>query len=112
MNAQLHYNILSRGTITPTQIIKTVAVTGTPEAITADDTIFASTVIVWGKKAARTNNSGDVYVQWTAGDGDGGYKVAAGGETWFVGRDGAKFQLSQIYVDVDTANDGVVVIYW
>lgn len=111
-NAQLHYNINSRGYVKGTQIIKTVAAAATPEVLTADGTIFASHLEIWGKNAARNDNTGDVYIQWTSGNGDGVTKVYSGAERHLTAQDGGKFKLSEIYIDVDTNADGVVVVYW
>jgi hypothetical protein len=93
------------------QIIKTVAATTTPELIVATPTFF-STAIIIACKAAQTPNTGDIYLGLSAGDATQSIKVVSGASLTLTAPVGQKLDLSKFYVDVGTAADGVVVVYW
>lgn len=91
---------------TPQIIVKTVAATGTPERITTTPTPATNCIIV-ARKAAQTDNATDINIGPVSGDGNQPIPMAPGGQYTLAGVD-----LSQWYIDVATAGDGVVVIYW
>jgi hypothetical protein len=92
-------------------IIKTVAATGTPEALGTSATRFHS-VAFQGLKAARTDNTGTVWIQPNSGDGTAAMKLEPGDVVGFTA-DAADdyFTADQFYIDVETAADGVVALY-
>lgn len=95
---------------TPTTLIKTVAASGTPEAIAASSTIVSKLILI-GKKAARTNNTGIVYFGFTSTNDEQAHEIAAGAVVEFSPPNGQVYDLSDIYIDVATNGDGVVAIY-
>lgn len=96
--------------VTPAQIVKTVAATATPEAIAADGTFFRRATII-GNKAARTLNTGDVYIGPSSADGSQPFVIGPGESITLDAFPGTKQDLNDWYVDVLNAGDGVVVIY-
>lgn len=96
--------------IVPTQITKTIAATGTPEAIAGNGTFFQS-ALVMGKKAARTNNIGVVYLGIGGTNDTQPFDLNPGEVITINAPVSKKFDLNDWYVDVLNAGDGVVVIY-
>lgn len=93
------------------QLIKTVAAAGTPEKISATSIRVRQATLI-GNKAARTANTGTVYVGPGATDDTQIYSIASG-EVGAVlqSPDGGLIDLSQWYVDAENNGDGVSVIY-
>jgi len=96
--------------VTPTQIIKTVAATATPEALAADETYFRMATL-YGIKAARTNNVGNVFVGIGATNDTQIHKITPGQAITIEIPPGEKGDLNDWYCDVLNAGDGVGVIY-
>ena len=96
--------------VTPTQITKTVAAIATPEAIAADGTYFRTATLI-GKKAARTNNAGTVYIGIGATNDTQAYPVQPGESITLTMPAGEKGDLNDWYIDAENAGDGLVVIY-
>lgn len=94
----------------PTQVIKTIAATDTPEALAADSTFF-QTAMIGGLKAARTNNVGTVYLGIGLTNDTQPLAITAGEWVSIVAPIGQKFDLNDFYLDVLNAGDGVAVIY-
>ena len=94
----------------PTQITKTVAAAGTPEALAADGTFFQSATYI-GIKAARTNNAGTVYLGIGATNDTQIIPIAPGEQGVIQAPPGQKFDLNDFYLDVETAGDGLGLIY-
>lgn len=94
----------------PTQLIKLVALTTVPEAVAVNGTFFKTALFI-GNKAARTANTGKVWIGVTAGDGTQPIGLDAGAQRTIEAPEGQKYDLNDFYVDVETANDGVLVIY-
>ena len=92
------------------QLTKTVAAAATPEAIAADGTYFVSAFIV-GKKAARTDNVGTIYVGIGSTNNSQPIPINPGEIVTLSMGEGQEGDLNDWYVDVETAGDGVVVIY-
>lgn len=92
------------------QIITISAATATPTVFTNANT-WVRKVTIRGKKAARTNNTGTVYVGPTSGNDTQGFDIAAGGEAILEAAPGCLINLADWYVDVETANDGVMLVY-
>ena len=97
----------------PQQIIKTVAASGTPEAITSTSPTYFSNAIYIGLKAVnpRTANSGIVYLGVTSGNETQPIAINPSEVYSISAPTGVIFDLSTWYLDVATNGDGVVVIY-
>lgn len=95
----LHYR-------TPTRLIKTVALTTVPEKISSTS-LPATNVILIGCKAAQTDNATTVYIGPSSGDGTQVIPIPPGGQYALSGVD-----LSEWYIDVGTAGDGLIAVYW
>jgi len=95
---------------TPVQLIKTVAAVGTPEALAAVGTYFQYASI-FGKKAARTDNAGVVYLGTTSANDTQGIAIGVGSLLSIEAPPKQKYDLGTFYLDVVTAGDGVVVVY-
>ena len=96
--------------VVPTQIIKTVAASATPEALAADGTFFQTATLI-GKKAARTLNAGTVYLGIGSTNDTQALEILPGEIVEITASSGQKYDLNDWYLDVATAGDGVVVIY-
>ncbi len=93
------------------QFSKVNSATGTPVALTNAVTQVKEVVFL-GKSAPRVDNVGDVYIGWASGNDTQPFKIAPGGEAVIRVENPERFiDLSGIYLDVTTANDGVTVIY-
>ena len=97
-------------TTKPTQIIKTVAATGTPEALAAKGTFFRDATLI-GVKAARTNNAGVVYLGISTTDNTQFFDIQPGEMVGIQALPGEKYDLNDWYLDVLNAGDGVAIIY-
>ena len=93
-----------------TQITKTVAAIATPEAIAASGTYFRVATII-GKKAARTNNTGTVYIGIGSTNDTQPLPIYPGQTIAISMPSGGVGDLNDWYIDVETAGDGVIVIY-
>ncbi len=94
----------------PVQVTKTVAATATPEALAADGTFFQAATLI-GKKAARTLNTGTVYLGIGATNDTQALEILPGEVIEITAPPGQKYDLNDWYLDVATAADGVVIIY-
>lgn len=90
-----------------TPFTKTVAATGTPEALGAD-TVEFTTITFVGKKAARTSNTSTVYVQFVSSNDAPGIPITSGDVKTVNAPTGKVFNASQFYIDVETNGDGVL----
>ena len=92
-------------------IIKTVAATGTPEALGTSATRAHSFTFL-GLKAARTDNAGKVWVSPNSGNDTAAIPINPGDEVTFAANSSDDyFTADQFYIDVETAGDGVVALY-
>lgn len=85
---------------------KVPAATATPEAIAAAGT-YVTTVTIWGIKAARTNNTGSVWVDSLSTNDLQAIEVPSGTPVVFTAPPGKVIDLGELYVDSVTAADGV-----
>lgn len=65
---------------------------------------------ILGKKGPRTSNVGDVYIGPTSGDDSQSFVVGPDAEVVLRAGEGG-LDLREWYLDVTTANDGLVIIY-
>lgn len=104
--------VASETLLTPSEITKTVAASGTPEALAADGTFFHVAKIK-AIKASRAANTGTVYLGCSSSNDSQPIELGAGDEiTIDVGVNGAKLDLNDFYLDVATNGDGVTIQYW
>lgn len=89
-------------------IIKTVASTAVPEALGTNGVVFRTIVFI-GNKAARTANTGRIWIQATSANDDGGIPITSGG-IFSVTAASGNFQDKDFYIDVENNGDGVVAI--
>lgn len=94
----------------PDEFSKVVAAPGTPEALTAALTTFRSATLV-ANKAARTVNTGTVYLWSTSGNDTQPFPILPGKIAEIVAPGGFKFDFQDFYLDVDNAGDGVQVVF-
>jgi len=93
------------------QITKTVSATGTPEAL-GSGAVRAHSITFFAMKAARTDNTGRVYIQVASGNDTAGAPLDPGDSVTFTANgEDEYFSDNQFYIDVETAGDGVVAIY-
>lgn len=92
--------------VTPSVIIKTVTLVTVPEALGPGATEFQR-VLFRAYKAARTQNTGKIWIQLSGTDASAGIDLEPGESHEFVAPEGKKFTAAQFYIDVESANDGV-----
>lgn len=95
---------------TITQIIKTVASSGTPEALAATATYFRKATII-AKKAGRTPNGGIVYLGVTSTNDTQPFALAIDQVIQINAVAGTALNLANFYLDVATNGDGVIIWY-
>ena len=93
------------------QIIVTASSSGTPVSLTTGTNIWCTRATFIGNKAARTANTGTVYIGPLATNDTQPYKILTGEIHVFVAPPGASINLATWYVDVTTNDDGLVIIY-
>ena len=83
----------------------------TTPAVLTNATIKAISITLIGRKANRTDNTGTVWVGFQSADDSQPIKVAAGATVGISIPAGRSIVLSSLYLDVETNNDGVLVLY-
>ena len=92
-------------------IIKTVAATGTPEALGTSAT-RAHSITFLGLKAARTDNAGKVWISPNSGNDTAAIPLDPGDTVTFTANSSDDyFTADQFFIDVQTAADGVVALF-
>ena len=95
----------------PTELIKTVTSSATPEKVAATSTPFRVATVM-GKKAARTNNTGTVWLGLAATNDSQSLEITPGEiKTIEVPPNIADWDLTDFYLDVATNGDGVIIWY-
>ena len=92
------------------QIIVTSANAATPAQWTNAST-FVRKVTILAKKTARTANTGDIYIGPTSGNDTQAFRLSSDGQAVIEATPGTLINLADWYLDVTTANDGIVLIY-
>lgn len=112
MNIVSYYKLSNKPVVHPAWLVKTVAATGTPEALSASS-LRCTKVTIQGQKSFRTDNTSDAWLGFTGqeADGDQGYRIAPGTVHTWLAPEGACYDLSEWYLDVGTNGDGAVVYY-
>lgn len=88
----------------PTEIVKVVASTTVPELLGTN--LLARTWIFSGCKAARTNNTGRVWICRNPTNDSAGIPLAAGATVTII----LPYSEIQWWIDVETAGDGVTCL--
>lgn len=92
------------------QLIITASSSGTPVQFTNAPTKVTKVTII-GKKAARTANTGTVYVGPSSANDSQVYEIATGTIHTLSARSGTVIDLSSWWLDVDTNGDGIIILY-
>lgn len=95
---------------TSTQLTKTIAAVGTPEALAASGTYFRVATIL-AQKGPRTANAGNVYLGVGVTNDTQPHELAPGDIRNLVCAPGEKEDLNDWGLDVLNAGDGVIIIY-
>lgn len=86
--------------------------TTVPKQLT-NATVYCTSFTIEGKAAAQgAANAGTLYLGMSATDGVNSYPILSGGIYMWNDPKGRQFDLSTLYIDVTSANDGVTVTYW
>lgn len=99
------------GQVSSRQFTKTNSDAATPTRLSATRGTFATKVTIIGKKSARVANTGTIYLGPTSANDAQALEVTTGGVVTITPATGEFIDLYEWYLDVATANDGVVVIY-
>lgn len=103
-------SVVAQSPTQPAGFVKTVASTGTPEAVSSTN-LFVRTVTFTGIKAARTANAGTVYVGFTSTNDEQFMSIASNGQLVMTAPEDRVINLKNIYIDVANNGDGVGVAY-
>ena len=95
---------------TPIQTIKTVSGPATPEALAVDGTFFRRATLI-GKKSARVNNVGIVYLGIGTLNNSQGFEISPNEVVGLSVPEGEKYDLNDWGLDVGNAGDGLIIIY-
>lgn len=95
----------------PTQFLKAIAAAAPPTALAAAQTFFRKATVLAKKSLSGTLNVGNVRIGASAAAGEQPYELAPGDEVVLQPAVGQKWNFQNWYLDVDTDDDGVVVIY-
>lgn len=90
---------------------KTNSDTATPARLVSARGNLCRSATFYGKLHARTNNTSSVYLGVNSTNNTQAIEVPAGGSVVITAPNNSWFDLYDIYLDVVTANDGVVVIW-
>lgn len=85
---------------------KTVALVATPEALAASSTLVQS-LIIKAYKSRSAQNTGLVWIGHTSTNDAQSYPLSPGDSLAFEAPPGKKIDLNTIFIDVETAGDGV-----
>lgn len=97
------------GQVGSTQIIQTAADSSVPVRLSTNRVRMASMTII-GNKAARTANTGTIYIGPTSTNDTQSIPITTGQILTMVAPPGQWIDLYDYWLDVTTAGDGVVII--
>lgn len=95
-------------TFAPTTGATVTTATGT---ITGYGLVYYRRADFLGNKSWQTVNTGDIYLGVSSTNAEQPVLVSSGGSAYEEAAPGAKLGLHDLYLDVATANDGVVVVF-
>lgn len=99
------------GYVTSKQLNTTNSSTTVPTRLSSVRGAYATSITIIGNKASRTANTGTVYIGPTSTDNDQPIAIASGSLVTLTFTPDQYIDLYDWYLDVATANDGVVIIY-
>jgi hypothetical protein len=93
------------------QTIKTNASTTVPVALSATTKYFKVATFIGNNSTSRDANTGTVYIGVTTNNNAQPITITSGSMVVVEAPQGSWYNLADWYLDVATANDGVVIIY-
>lgn len=102
--------VLAQTMVKVGHFVKVNTATDPPVALT-NSPLKVRRVTFVGRKADRTDNTGIVWVGMVSNNNVQATKILAGESISPLIPDGTFMDLSQWYLDVETANDGVLIFY-
>lgn len=96
---------------TPYQLLTTNASTTVPVQLYSTSKPFRTATLIGNKDQARTANTGNVWIGLTSTNNQQPVLIQPGETITVSAPPGSYFDLRDWYLDVATANDGVVIIY-
>lgn len=104
--------VLADGLLKVQELTKTNSSTTVPtRLVSVRGQSFFKTATFYGKLHARTNNTGTVYLGTNSTNDTQAISIAAGDYVVITAPENSYFDLYDFYLDVATANDGVVVVF-
>lgn len=103
--------LLADGLLGPKEFTKTNASATVPVRLKANRGDYFKRATIYGKLDARTNNTGIVYIGWNSTNDTQTVAINPGSNVVLEAPVNSFFDLYDIYLDVVTTNDGVVVVY-
>jgi hypothetical protein len=101
---------LAQQPLVPGQLVVTNTSTTVPVALSSS-VIKARSITIYAKQHYRVENAGTVYIGFQSTNQNQFYQLTPGSHLVLEAPIGYVYNLSTIYLDPDTANDGVVVNY-
>lgn len=92
------------------QLLKTNSSTTLPVALGIDGTYFRTATLIGNNDNARTANTGNVWIGATTNNNAQPFLISSGQTITIEAPVGEWYDLNDWYLDVATANDGVVII--
>ncbi len=103
---------LAQNVLVPKQFSVVNASTTVPVQLTNNPAVQCNTFTIVGKASAQgAANAATLYIGTSSTDGANGYAIDSGTTHVFTAPRGQSFRLSDFYIDVGAANDGVWIIY-
>lgn len=93
-----------------TEIIKTNSSTSVPAQLTTNETIRCKTIVFTAYKSARVANTGSVWIQYNNSTNDNAGIKLLSGQTLSITAGSGGMLASDFWIDVESANDGVVAV--
>ena len=95
----------------PTTIFLTVSAAVTPARLTVTNNTHFRVATMTGKRAARTNNTGIVFLGLGSVNDSQPHEISPGEEIIIQAPNGEKYDLNDFFLDVVTGGDGVIITY-
>lgn len=102
----------AQNAIVPRQFSLVNASTTVPVQLTNNTALMCNSFTIVGKSSAQgAVNAGSVFIGTSGTDGANCYEITSGTYHVFTAPRGQSFRLSDFYIDVTVANDGVCIIW-
>jgi hypothetical protein len=96
--------------LVPGQLVVTNTSTTVPVVLSSSP-VKAKSITIYAKQHYRVANAGDVYIGFQSTNQNQFYQLTPGSQLVMEAPAGFAYNLSTIYLDPESANDGVVVVY-